>query len=95
VGGSTANLAGTYDKSDIPAQFIVYGLPTCTSIDVNGIAAVVYAPSAKLNLNGNSQFYGASVSKSVRMNGTTDYHYDENLTNFKSRGFVISSWTEI
>jgi hypothetical protein len=95
VAGSSAKLVGTYDKSDIPSQFIIYGLPSCTSIEVKGIAAVLYAPSAQLTLNGDSQFYGASVSKGVRMTGTTDYHYDEDLANFKSRGYVISSWTEI
>ena len=45
-----------------PTKFIIWGLPTCTSINLGGSAdfiGVIYAPEAALSASGNSQFYGA------------------------------------
>jgi hypothetical protein len=95
-GGSQINLSGTYDKSDIPKEFMVYGLPSVKTVSVNGVALVLYAPSANLSLTGNAQYYGSSVTRSVSMNGTTAFHYDESLGGLdRYRQYVITSWNEI
>ena len=39
---------------------------------------------------------GASISKSVQMNGHFNFHYDEALGRLGGNGsFVISSWSEM
>lgn len=51
-----------------------------------------------IDLSGNDiiDFIGASVSKTVRMNGHFNFHYDEALGNLgMGRGYIIDSWNEI
>ncbi|MBC8003477.1 MAG: hypothetical protein H7X97_12895 [Opitutaceae bacterium] len=83
-------------------QFSLYGLPTCTSIDLGGNASftgTMYAPNAafKAGGGGNNQYdcVGAVIVKSVSMNGHFTFHYDEALgKNGPSSGFVVTSWNE-
>jgi hypothetical protein len=93
------SFSGTWDKSIDPQDLIVYGLPSCKTISVATgakIECVLYAPEASLSLIGNANFFGASVSDSVRMNGTTGFHYDENLAKQPAyRGYIITSWQEM
>jgi len=95
-GGTEITLLGTYTKADVAAEFMVFGLPSVKTIEVSGIAAVLYAPNADLKLNGNAQFYGASVTKSVTMTGSTGFHYDEALSSLSQyKQYIITSWNEI
>ncbi len=92
-------LHGDWSKLGTPGDMYLFGLPTCKKIDVwtgSDFEAVIYAPSADMTLKGNAEFYGASVTKTVSMNGTTAYHYDEALgaSNY-GRGFVVVSWEEL
>ena len=83
--------------------FQYYGLPSNTSLSLNGNAAftgVIYAPNADFTLGGGGNstydFVGASVTKSVRMNGHFHFHYDESIANrSKIGGYVVYSWNEI
>ncbi|MDB6033311.1 MAG: hypothetical protein JWM16_3649 [Verrucomicrobiales bacterium] len=93
------SLHGDWNNKGSPGDMYLFGMPTCKKVDVwtgADFEAVVYAPSADLVLKGNAEFYGASVTKTVSMNGTTAYHYDEALgTSSASRGYVVISWEEL
>jgi choice-of-anchor A domain-containing protein len=98
----TAGNAGLNNLSKNPIALALYGLPTCTSIDLGGNAALsgtVYAPQAAFSLGGGGNntydFVGASISKTVTMNGHFNFHYDENIARVgPSRGYVATSWAE-
>ena len=98
LGGS-----GVVNGTGNAANFSYSGLPSNTSISFSGNAAFVgtiYAPSAALHLGGGGSttydFVGASVSKTVQMNGHFNFHYDENLGKATSDGYyVVTSWNEL
>jgi len=85
------------------SRMIIYGLPGCTSISLGGNAAFtgcIYAPSADFSMSGGGNttydFAGASITKSVTLNGHFNFHYDEALRNRGPiRGFVMTSWDEM
>ena len=96
IGGNSANLAGTYDKQDVPREFKVYGLPHLRQISISGVALALYAPNANLSLNGSGEYYGSAVVKSVTMKGNTGFHYDESLADDPEyKQYIITSWIEI
>ena len=95
VKGPNCTLLGTYDKSDIPAEFLLYGLPSLKALDVSGFAAAVYAPNANLTLNGKADFYGAAVVNSATFNGHSSFHYDECLSSLTGFSYTVSSWNEL
>jgi hypothetical protein len=80
-----------------------WGLPTNTRVAVSGNGAftgTVYAPQAELTLNGggkdNYDFVGASISKTARLNGKVQFHYDEALARVgPNRGYIVDSWNEL
>ncbi len=96
-GNNTVNSDATADS------FAFWGLPTCTSISFSGNASFtgsIYAPNAAFTLNGggnnNIDFVGASITKTVRLNGHFNFHYDEALSSIgPSRGFIITGWSEM
>ena len=97
TGNSTANSDGTADS------FAFWGTKTCTSITLNGNAGftgTIYAPSANFVMNGGGNntvdFIGASITKTTRLNGHFNFHYDEALQNHGPiRLFVVASWNEM
>jgi len=98
VSGSI-NFSGDWDKSSLPSDLMVFGLPSCKTITVatgSHLEAVIYAPEADMSLTGNAQFSGGVVANSMRMNGSTGFHYDVSLGNYPAyRAYVITSWKEI
>ncbi|MEO7298652.1 MAG: hypothetical protein ABI042_08770, partial [Verrucomicrobiota bacterium] len=105
VGASTSRLGGNgvINNGGNATNFYYFGLPSNTDVDFGGNASftgVVYAPQADFHLGGGGantyDFVGASVSKTVHMNGHFNFHYDEALARVgPSRGYVIDSWNEI
>ncbi len=103
--GASADIGGNgiVNKTGSALDFFYYGLPTHTSIKFagnGGFIGAIYAPDADFTLGGggnNSEdFVGASVSKTVRMNGHFNFHYDEALANAGlSRGYIVDSWNEL
>ena len=102
--GSAAIAGNTAWNSDRTADsFGFWGLPTCTSVSFSGNAGftgTIYAPNAAFTLNGGGNntidFIGASIAKSVTLNGHFNFHYDEALGKFgPTRGWVVKSWNEI
>jgi hypothetical protein len=84
-------------------NFYYFGLNSNTSVNYTGnstFIGAVYAPNADFLLGGGGSdtrdFMGASVTKSVQMNGNFNFHYDENLGRMGPlRGYIATSWDEI
>jgi hypothetical protein len=103
VGGSGAIGGNGIVNPGSALDFIYYGLPSNTSLSFSGNAAftgVIYAPNAAFTMNGGGSstydFVGASITKTVTMNGHFNFHYDEALSKYgPSRGFVVTSWNEM
>ena len=82
-----------------PIQFRVWGLPSCTSMDMTGkdsFTGMIYAPEADIQARGNADFYGSCTANTFLMNGTFDFHYDEATASYTPGGttFQIMSWAE-
>jgi hypothetical protein len=103
--GSSAKFAGQgiVNEGGNALDFAYYGMPSNSEIKLSGNAGFVgtiYALNAALTLGGGgsdtSDFIGASVTGSVKMNGHFNFHYDENLGREGPGGdFVATSWHEI
>ena len=102
---SVASLGGLgiVNQPGNATNFVYYGLPSNKQLSYGGNATfigAVYAPSANFTLGGGGtdtyDFMGASVTKSVKMNGHFNFHYDENLGRMGPlRGYIATSWDEI
>ena len=98
-----ANMSGnTTVDSGRPRNFWYYGLPGVTSITYGGnssFVGVMYAPEADLTLNGggnNNGLIGASITRTITMNGHYNFHFDQDLlSSGPSRGYVVTSWKEL
>jgi hypothetical protein len=83
-------------------SFYYFGLPVNTSVTFGGNASFtgcIYAPEAAFQLGGGGSntydFIGSSVTKSVKMNGKFNFHYDEALrNNGMARGYIPTNWKE-
>lgn len=104
VGGASGSIGGNgIVNSGNSSKFTYYGLPSNTSLSFSGNAAftgVIYAPSAAFSLNGGGNttydFVGASVTKTVQMNGHFRFHYDEALAKTGPfRSYIVNSWNEM
>jgi len=104
-GAATASISGNgvANQTGNAANFMYFGLPTNTRLDMSGASGgfmgVIYAPNADLNLSGGADsdlinFTGASVSKTVNMSGGRSFHYDESLASL-FQSFVVVAWNEI
>jgi hypothetical protein len=79
------------NDSGLAANLQFYGISptdptTVQTIDINsgggstvGFAAVIYAPSADLTVNGAPDIYGSVVAKTFHANGNIHWHYDRSL----------------
>lgn len=101
---SVALSGNTALNSDATADsFAFWGTTNCTSISFSGNAGftgTIYAPNADFTLNagGNNviDFTGASITKTVKLNGHFNFHYDESLAIYgPSRGYIVTSWSEM
>jgi Tfp pilus assembly protein PilX len=59
-----------------PTSFVLWGLPTCTRININSFAGIIYAPQAAIKAVGNSQFYGALTVRDFTAMGNFRFHHD-------------------
>ena len=94
---------GVANESGYATNFYYFGLPGNTNVswgsNSNFIGAI-YAPQAALSLGngggGAADFIGASIAKSVTLNGQFKFHFDENLTRQGPvRGYLATSWKEL
>jgi hypothetical protein len=101
--GASSSLSGNSSvDSGVAANFTYYGMPNNTSITYSGTSSFVgtiYAPEVDLTLNGggnNIGLVGASVTKTVTMNGHYNFHFDQALLKKgPTRGYSATSWTEL
>jgi hypothetical protein len=97
AGNNSANTDGT------AMSFSFWGLPTCKEVVFSGngtFVGTIYAPDADFTLNGSGNttidFIGGSITKTARMNGNFNFHYDEALRRIGAfRGYIVSSWNEM
>lgn len=102
--GNTFKVAGNGVVNDNgnAASLYYFGLPSNTAIDFGGnggFVGAIYAPQAAFSLGGGGNdtkdFIGASVTKSVKMNGHFNFHYDEYLRTIgPGRGYIPIAWAE-
>jgi hypothetical protein len=82
-----------------PSQFIVLGLPTCTTMKMTGgnkFVGVIYAPDADLAATGNSVFYGAIAANSFKCGGSFTLHHDRGTDKPQPpEPLTILSWAEL
>ena len=83
-----------------PNQFRVWGLPTCTTMDMTGgdaFTGMIYAPEAYLQARGGANFYGSMTSSIFVCNGNFGFHYDQATYSYTPGGssFQIISWAEM
>jgi hypothetical protein len=89
----------TSSQAVTPLQFRVWGLPSCTTMDMTGgdaFTGMIYAPEADLRARGHAAFYGSITANTFYCNGTFDFHYDEATASFTVGGtsFRVISWAE-
>ena len=102
VAGASATFSKVNTAGDA-ATFQYFGLPTNLSVTWNGndqYLGTIYAPEADFTLGGGGNntmdYQGATVAKTVTMNGHFNFHYDENLINSgPTLGFRVASWKEL
>lgn len=102
--GGTAKFAGNglQNPNGNAASFSYFGLASNTTVNFAGNTAftgTIYAPNADFQLGGGGSstydFVGASITRSVKLNGHFNFHYDENLRrNGMGKGYVPTNWKE-
>jgi len=105
MSGASASIGGkgVINDTGIAKAFAYYGLPSNTSLTFGGNASFVgsiYAPQAVFSLGGGGtttyDFIGSSITKSAKMNGHFNFHYDENLSTLTTlAGYDAISWEEM
>jgi len=105
VTAPTASIGGNgvINESGASSSFQYYGLPANTALNISANAAfvgLIYAPEAVFTLGGGGNniydFIGASITKSVKMNGHFNFHYDEaSNTYLQLFGYSAISWDEL
>ena len=84
-----------------PHRLTIYGLPTCTSIELyckGDFYGTIYAPYAEVEFKNAVEFYGSLVANSVILKQSSEFHYDASLrtvsiTDMNVR-FVVDRWSE-
>jgi hypothetical protein len=84
-------------------SFQYLGLPSNQILQYQGngeFTGVVYAPDTDFYLGGGGNniydFIGASITKTVQMNGHYRFHYDESLSRLGPiRDYIVTAWNEL
>ncbi len=98
---------GVANHNPQPKTFMVFG--TAQDVDNNGatthqtiniagngdLKAVVYAPNATTNINGNGNVMGSVVSGNINLTGNAAFHYDESLARLDTgEPLGLDKWNE-
>ncbi|MFZ5494218.1 MAG: DUF7305 domain-containing protein [Verrucomicrobiota bacterium] len=91
---------GLGNRNTRPVTCRIYGTNTSAQaihLAGNGtLKAVVYAPNADVQINGNGDILGAIVGGKVTFTGNAAFHYDESLAREEaSAPFGVSRWREL
>ncbi len=97
----SGNSTGFGNENNTAASLKIFGLPTCTKMDLktkSNTFATVYAPDADLDLYNSQNFYGAIVADSFEMKNSGNFYFDTRLHQVSIDDllarFVISRWWE-
>jgi hypothetical protein len=100
--GKDASVKEIGNESTDALHFIYFGSYNNESISMggnSGFCGVLYAPNAYLLLNGGGKdavdFNGAIIARCVKVTGHYEFHYDEAVRRFGSKGIIASSWDEL
>lgn len=87
----------TYDATKLK----IYGLPTCTDIDLKAMSrldAAVYAPEARVDIYNSGDFYGAVTAHDLYLKNSGNFYFDTRLMYVNiddpAAVFVIGRWWE-
>lgn len=102
VGGANSTIT-TVNNAGNCSSFQYFGLPSNVSISLSGndvFLGTFYAPNAVFNLGGGGKtetdFQGACVVETIKMNGHFKFHFDEALKRSgPQRGYLAASWEEL
>ena len=94
---------GVINDTGVAGNFNFYGLPSNQTLTFAANAAFVgriYAPEADFTLGGGGKntydFVGQSITRSAKMNGHYNFHYDEaSSQSTAAKGFTAISWDEL
>jgi len=104
MAGSSISLSGNAVLNPGACQnFILYGLPSLTSITVSGngdFSGCIYAPEASMTLNGAGSrgfVAGAAVVNNATFNGNnTSFNYDQSLGRIGPHSaYSVGTWSEL
>lgn len=105
VGAANASVGGNgiINDTGLAKSFRYFGLPSNTSLSfaANGaFVGQINAPQATFSLGGGGRntydFVGSSITKSAKMNGHFNFHYDESLKSQPAdSGYAANSWDEL
>ena len=105
VSAANANIAGNgiINDTGFAKSFSYFGLPANTVLNFGANVAFVgkiYAPEADFTLGGGGNntydFIGQSVTRSAKMNGHYNFHYDEALSSSSAAsGYSVAMWDEL
>lgn len=95
------NSTGFFNGTNDSTKLKIYGLPTCTEIDLKAksdLFAAVYAPSADIDLYNSGDFYGAITADSFEMKNSGNFYFDVSLmtTTIEDPAavFTVGRWWE-
>ena len=102
VGGASAVFTQVNNQGNAKT-FSYYGLPANTTVSFGDNASfigTIYCPNADFTIGGGGNdvydFEGSIMSKTIKMNGHYNFHFDENLARSgPSRGYLATSWKEL
>ncbi len=101
---TTVSGKGIVNDSAQAKNFQYYGLPNNTTVKLSGNGSffgTIYAPSADFELGGSgnssvNDFTGSSITKTTKMTGNFNFHYDASLGYLTTLGgYDVSSWEEL
>ena len=106
----TVYLAGNLDSknsciinnnTEIPRNFKLYGLDTCTSLDFmnsSDFYGVIYAPNADVVFHNSVDIYGSVIGKTIDLKSSANVYYDASLRQTQDDDelvrLIIDRWSE-
>ena len=102
VSGNVNPLAGqgVANQTGYPENLQIYGMATCTTVNISGqnaLCGAIYTPEADINLSGQGDVFGAICGNTIDIVGQGSVHYDEALNDIKAgtaNGFERVSWVQ-
>jgi hypothetical protein len=96
------NSAGFNNKTEIPANLLIYGTGTDQKIDIKNFGdlyAVIYAPNADMAIHNSVNAYGSFIVNDMELKNSGNIYYDKALkqvsTDDELVRFSITHWEEI